>query len=110
MTWVLWAFFRAKRALKKARTPEKMLYQWDDGTMTLIERSDLGLALDADAKDAAQGMTLGRDLVFGPLRTSQLRAIIAIAQEYETIDLALVVIAAHANWGQDMREDDEAEG
>lgn len=108
MMWAAWAFFKVMGAVKKANGPKRMLYKWDDGTITTIDRRDLGLALEAEEKNLAQHQgLLGHQMMFGPFTTTQLRAVIAVAQEYETIDLALVAIAAHANWAQDQEDSEE---
>ena len=106
MLWPLKILLMAVAAIQKAQSPESMLYQWNDGTLTTIDRRDLGLALNADETNAAKHQgTLGKDLLFGPLTTMQLRAIVAIAQMHESVDTALVEIAAHATWAQDMEDE-----
>ena len=107
MFWALKVFLMAAAAVKKAQAPEPLIYQWNDGTLTTIDRRDLGLALIADEKNAAASQgTLGKDLLFGPLTTMQLRAIVAISQMHDSVDTALVEIAAHATWAQDMEDED----
>lgn len=106
MIRLLRAFFSVRRALRpKPDEAYRALFKDKDGVILTIDERDLGLALEADRKNAAKAQgALGKDMMLGPFTIQQLRGLIAVAQQYETIDLALVAIAAHIQWEQDLEE------